>query len=148
MRLKNPWGLHCTPGPRHSGNDPHRHAAHRINVLSPSGAGSIVNSTICSSIFWCITVFGKARGIGGMCENMHAVPVSSYFMFVILVLLTLGLIQYGEPQLSLVRALGGVWGSGGCLCGGNPALPVGCACPRGRQGDRAWQGGTHIPRLS
>lgn len=72
-----------------------------------------------------------------MCENIHAVPVSSYFMFVILVLLTLGLIQYGEPQLSLVRALGGVWGSGSCLCGGNPAFPGGCACPRGRQGDRA-----------
>lgn len=48
-----------------------------------------------------------------MCENIHAVPVSSYFMFVILVLLTLGLIQCREPQLSFIRALGeflGFWG--------------------------------------
>lgn len=45
-----------------------------------------------------------------MCENIHAVPVSSYFMFVILVLLTLGLIQYEESQLSFLRALGGVFG--------------------------------------
>lgn len=71
-----------------------------------------------------------------MCENIHAVPVSSYFMFVILVLLTLGLIQYGEPQLSFVRALGGFFGVMQAVwCGGNPTDPVACACPRGMEGD-------------
>lgn len=55
----------------------------------------------------------KLREWEEMCENIHAVPVSSYFMFVILVLLTLGLIHYGEPQLSLVRALAGFLGAVG-----------------------------------
>lgn len=79
-----------------------------------------------------------------MCENIHAVPVSSYFMFVILVLLTLGLIQYGEPQLSFVRALGGFFGVMQAVwCGGNPTVPVACACPRGwrvTQSLLGWEG--------
>lgn len=93
--------------------------AHKIKFYTTSEAGSIVNSTICSSIFCYITVFRRAHGIGGMCKNMHAVPVSSYFMFVILVLLTLGLIQYGEPQQRETRppwsCCKAFWGYGSCL---------------------------------
>lgn len=78
-----------------------------------------------------------------MCENIHAVPVSSYFMFVILVLLTLGLIQHGESQLSFPEHWEGILGLWGCSGVGESNIPWGMCVSQGMEGDQepvGWEG--------